>query len=434
MEDIDIPLGQPQSSIMGSGVPTVFVPPPVNNSNLATSMMTTSLPVTNNYNSNNNPLMQIRLNPYHRQRQQNMSSFDADTMRSLHEQGYTDGLIDALHETMRHTPLRIWIVDNSGSMKTSDGTKIATNPKTNMIQLISGCSRWTEMQQTIEYHAQLAANISAPTIFRLLNPPVRSSSSSSSSNMPLTQQFGIAIDSYDTVQNDLTITLQSIQQIEPSGVTPLTYHLQNIRESILPLVPQLRNDNNKIVIIVATDGLPSDEQGYTTNAVKQEFENALRSMEGLPIWFVIRLFTNEDDVVEFWNQIDKKLELSIEVIDDYSSEGKEINETNAWLNYGIPLHRIREIGYHSYIMDIIDEKKLTKQELYQYCQTLFGKNKQLPDPDIDWKGFLQQLTKVNNMEKKQFNTRTRKMEPWINMIAIISQYRSTNSGCGCIIL
>jgi hypothetical protein len=39
------------------------------------------------------------------------------------------------------------------------------------MKMIAGCSRWTEMQQMIEYHAQLAANIRAPMVFRLLKKP-----------------------------------------------------------------------------------------------------------------------------------------------------------------------------------------------------------------------------------------------------------------------
>jgi hypothetical protein len=47
-----------------------------------------------------------------------------------------------------------------------------------------------------------------------------------------------------------------------------------------------------------------------------EFQTALQSLEGLPVWVVVRLCTNEHQVVEFYNNLDSQLELSLKVIDD----------------------------------------------------------------------------------------------------------------------
>ena len=41
-------------------------------------------------------------------------------------------------------------------------------------------------------------------------------------------------------------------------------------------------------------------------------------LEGLPVWVVIRLCTNEKKVTEFYNQIDEVLEFNLEVLDDFS--------------------------------------------------------------------------------------------------------------------
>ena len=47
-------------------------------------------------------------------------------------------------------------------------------------------------------------------------------------------------------------------------------------------------------------------------------------MEGLPIWIVIRLCTDEAAVTEFYNSLDEELELNLEVVDEYKSEAKEV--------------------------------------------------------------------------------------------------------------
>ena len=63
-------------------------------------------------------------------------------------------------------PIRFFIVDDSGSMSTSDGMKIiGTAAKSKVIN----CTRWSELSQTVKFHAELAEATSAPTEFRLLN-------------------------------------------------------------------------------------------------------------------------------------------------------------------------------------------------------------------------------------------------------------------------
>lgn len=355
-------------------------------------------------------------------------SLTESMINNLKEQGYTRGLIDTLWDTKKTMPLRIWLVDNSGSMRESDGKRIVSDPKTKQIKIIPGCSRWAEMQQMMEYHARIAACIEAPSIFRFLNDPVNAGP----------QQFSIALNGTENIANELSVALQTISNVSPVGVTPLREHILEVRNNIVALEPQLRRDGSKVSIIIATDGLPSDSQGYSTETVKQDFEHALRSLEGLPIWIVVRLLTDDDDVVQYWNEIDRKLELSIEVLDDFESEAKEMHVCNKWLNYGIPLHRLREFGYSNYLIDIIDEKKLSKQELRQFCRILFGHGimDEAPDVDINWKGFCTMLDKVNSEEKNQYNAITKRMSSWIDMKSIHAQYggRASGQGACCIMM
>lgn len=42
---------------------------------------------------------------------------------------------------------------------------------------------------------------------------------------------------------------------QPGGVTPLIQHIQEIRQSVAELEPQLRADGCRVAIILATDGV-----------------------------------------------------------------------------------------------------------------------------------------------------------------------------------
>lgn len=56
-----------------------------------------------------------------------------------------------------------------------------------------------------------------------------------------------------------------------------------------------------------------------------DFLDAMRPLEKLPVWVVIRLCTDEDKMVTYWNNVDSDIELSMDVIDDHLGEAKEIH-------------------------------------------------------------------------------------------------------------
>ena len=191
----------------------------------------------------------------------------------------------------------------------------------------------------------------------------------------------------------------------------------------------LRADGSKVAIILATDGLPTDGQGRSDVTTKREFTEALRSLEGLPVWIVIRLCTDEDAVVDFYNELDDQLELSLEVIDDFTQEAREIYACNKWLNYALPLHRCREMGYYNRLFDLLDERSLSPDELRDFLFLLFGAENfdGVPDPQVDWKGFLKSITAIVNKEKKQWNPVTKKMAPWVDVKKLDKAYKK--KGC-----
>ncbi len=142
----------------------------------------------------------------------------------------------------------------------------------------------------------MAALLHAPTTFCLLNNPGAAVGP---------QEFSIADKGDAMIANDLQVSKRTMTNASPSGVTPLSDHVNNIRDMIMAMADALRDEGRRVAIILATDGLPTDARGIGGYAEKEMFIQSLRSLEGLPCWIVVRLCTDDEDVVEVsqlvWN-------------------------------------------------------------------------------------------------------------------------------------
>ena len=324
----------------------------------------------------------------------------------LSQQGFPPGLARDIVSSTAAYPLRFWVIDNSGSMRSNDGNQLRGTQ--NNIKVVP-CNRWTELQGTAEYHIDLAGLLQVTTVFRMLNNP---------GVLAGPQEFSVADRTNGKpIEQEVAEAKSVMQKSEPKGVTPLSEHLMEIRRRIEAVEHVLRSQGQQAVIVLATDGLPSDNQGVSSEACKVQFIDTLRSLQTLPVWVVVRLCTDDDDVVDYYNNLDQILELPLEVIDDFFGEGKEVHEVNKWLNYALPLHRCREMGYHHRIFDLLDERLLNKDELVEFLKLLFGENSFVNIPDIheDWKGFCKGLEKVLQKHGGQWNPNTHKMGYWVDM-------------------
>ncbi len=318
-----------------------------------------------------------------------------DQIEQLKDQGFTKGLSKALSESISDFALRIWIVDNSGSMANNDGKKLVSESITAGVRSVP-CTRWSEIQETVDYHAQLAAMMKAPTRFRLLNNP--------GSNVG-PQIFSIGENGDGRIDQDLQTARNVMSMARPLGATPLITHINEIRDEVERMAPALRRDGRRVAIILATDGLPTNPPGIRPGNERFNFTSAMKSLEGLPIWIVIRLCTDSEHIVNFYNDLDKQLELSIEVLDNYTDEAAEMNRVNPWLNYTVQLHRMREMGFQKRLFDILDERPLTLAELREFCEMLFGEENMsnIADPELNFKEFCKGMKKLAKSEPQQWH-------------------------------
>jgi hypothetical protein len=100
----------------------------------------------------------------------------------------------------------------------------------------------------------------------------------------------------------------------PGGSTPLCKHIREVTQQIRGMESQLRAAGQKACVIIATDGESSDGDIIT----------AMQPLRALPVWVVVRLCTDEDRIVEYWNNIDSQLEVDMDVLDDLCGEAEEV--------------------------------------------------------------------------------------------------------------
>lgn len=227
----------------------------------------------------------------------------------------------------------------------------------------------------------------------------------------------------DSQLDDLNVVKATMMSSKPCGLTPIVPHLIEIFSELKKKAHQLRNKGQKAAIIIATDGLPTTSDGMMGTLAKDEFINALRAFQGMPVWIVIRLCTNDEHVVKFYNEIDCNVELSIEVIDDFYGEAGEVEAVNSWLCYSLPLHRCREFGFHDSLLDLVDERSLTKTELRAFCALIFDVSlHDLPDPEVDYEKFKFVLEDLLQKELMQYNPRKHKMTRLIDLDELDRSY------------
>lgn len=290
---------------------------------------------------------------------------ERERIECLVQQGFTPSLARniLLARSRKYLPLTIWIVDNSSSMNERDGRKILTTDSQDDVRL-EACSRWEELKETVEYHAQLAALLDAPTRFLMLNNDPDNTESKP-------QEMSIGERGSEWIEDDMENFLHQFSKVRPGGVTPLTDRLQRIDQYL----KQNNQTEAMIVLVLATDGKPTDEQGFTSPTVDRAFERALKKLQSRA-WVVVRLCTDDSSVLNYYQKLDEEMELSLEVLDDYTDEAKEVYQHNPWLTYSLGLHRCREMGMSCHstfrFLDWLDERALARNEIGEVLTRTFG--------------------------------------------------------------
>lgn len=313
------------------------------------------------------------------------------------------GIATAMIDNFQKVPYRFFICDDSGSMMANDGQKVI---KSGDRYKNLPCTRWDELADSLTFHVGLSKAANAPSEFRLLNQLAP-------------KQVGCEEKDPDNMN---ARAISHVLEGGPSGGTPLCKHIREITLIIQRWEKVLRENGQKVSLIICTDGMSSD--GDVTAA--------LRPLKNLPVLMVIRLCTSEDSIVDYWDKVESDLETDLDIIDDLFGEGEGVNNVNPWINYGMPLQRMREFGVHIKELDMIDERKLTDQQMMKVMSILFNCNvRDVPNSQVDWAVFQEWVVAMNSSTPPTFNptTSSQTVEPWIQIDKLKQSYGPPGGCC-----
>jgi len=207
--------------------------------------------------------------------------------------------------------------------------------------------------------------------FHLLNPPC-----------PQNPEEGRDFAVVDPLVGNVTCQVAQLEQMlyanGPRGPTPLGARLSQLRHRLMQEV----SDGRRIMLSIVTDGLPTIEKNYQVFNDTQSFIQELRAFAGsLNCFVVIRLATDDDSTVDFYNKIDEELELPLDILDDLNGEAKEVSDSgNGWFAYTPMIHRIREGGSFEKLFDLLDERPFQAPEIATFLEYLLRGPKDDPFP------------------------------------------------------
>jgi len=227
-------------------------------------------------------------------------SLPIEQLNALRQQGFPVGLALEVSESRARFPMRFWSIDNGTSMNERDAKQV--NFGTDSRTVIDSCSRWEELQGSVEDQIRLAGLMQISTVFCLRN------------GVTGQRKFAVADPTSASVENDVKLAIKSVKRSKASGHTPLSKHLREFHKRVHTMESTLRKQGQKAVVVFSVSGLPTDETGtLVTERTKQDFIDALVKLSTLPVWIFIRLCTEEKDVFEFYNNL-KLMDLDLVVI------------------------------------------------------------------------------------------------------------------------
>ena len=155
----------------------------------------------------------------------------------------------------------------------------------------------------------------------------------------------------------------------------------------------------------------------------------MKPLESLPVTVVVRLCTNNEKTVNYWNTIDSQLEVDLEILDDIFGEDDEVAANNPWLVYSESLQQVRMLGGYKEL-DLLDEQLLSVDQMFTVISLILYGVATVPTlahPRHHWPEFFSAISTRLQQLPSIWCPATMQRRPLINLPLLAAAY-STYSG------
>jgi hypothetical protein len=150
---------------------------------------------------------------------------------------------------------------------------------------------------------------------------------------------------------------------------PLTAQVHKMIDIISPMASALNAKDQKITVVICTQGLPTDEHGTSSRTVQQDFLSKLKALSKLPLKIIIRLCTDNDSAKDAYNTLDGRME-PLDVLDDYWGEVRLSDEVSVRYCPGLLLTQSVLCLHHTLLHTQHQQQHTTRQ--WRYTCTIHG--------------------------------------------------------------
>lgn len=207
----------------------------------------------------------------------------------------------------------VLLLDNSSSMKKRDsriiGRPIDIGKDSPEIESCENMTRWHEVRACVSFLSYIAEKFWIRTKLRLVNVDGDGD-----------HKFSLCCGSPDDVTDEVLHLKSALKHATlAQDRCPLTAQIHKISKIVSDMTPALNAYDQKITVVVFTQGLPTDKLGASTRSVQHEFWSELQALSKLPVKLIVRLCTDNQEVINVYNKFDGRTS-SIDVLDDYWGE------------------------------------------------------------------------------------------------------------------
>eukprot|EP00241_Pyramimonas_parkeae_P007140 CAMPEP_0114273722 /NCGR_PEP_ID=MMETSP0058-20121206/29288_1 /TAXON_ID=36894 /ORGANISM="Pyramimonas parkeae, CCMP726" /LENGTH=316 /DNA_ID=CAMNT_0001393275 /DNA_START=118 /DNA_END=1068 /DNA_ORIENTATION=+ len=292
--------------------------------------------------------------------------------------GLPSGMAEAVEKEDRQVGMRIFIVDNSTST--------------------------------------LNAQTKVPCRFFVLNPS-QAAQESNWQNLKAGTDYCEINTLNGTMQEQVHVLKNMLDTTKLRAGTPLGKCIEAVGRLLQADLDTMIEEQKLAYLVLVTDGVPSDESDSSFMHTESLMVKGLRKLcAEYPLFVVIRLCTSNQRVANYFNKLDQEVEFALDVLCNLEAEARQVKAVNPWLTYFPELHAIREGGTNLRLLDLLDERPFTGDEIRKFMQMFMFRTSDPPIPD--WRNaaqFTQALANLNEKMSKFYDPTDRTMKLMIDV-------------------